>query len=153
VLRVCCLCKGGYKSCRLLYYARLAIADRTALRRRLTQQRQSLTPLFFAAAAAANARRRKPGRYLAVVSFDGTTCIWEKVVQGVTVSFDVAATLEGHENEVKSVAWASDGALVATCGRDKSVWIWESVDDGADYECVTVLHGHLQDVKVGAAWP
>jgi cytosolic iron-sulfur protein assembly protein CIAO1 len=81
------------------------------------------------------------------VSFDGTTGIWQKVVQGITLSFEPITTLEGHENEVKSVAWNDNGALVATCGRDKSVWIWEAADDG-EFECVTVLHGHTQDVKV-----
>lgn len=91
------------------------------------------------------------GKVLACASFDGSTSIWqlqEEEEEGlVTMAFTCITTLQGHENEVKSVAWDCSDQWLATCGRDKTVWIWESIDNAQEFECLSLLQGHTQDVK------
>lgn len=90
------------------------------------------------------------GKTLATASFDSTVGIWERVADVMASAngeameeeegqaalplgerpdegpeWDCIGTLEGHDNECKDVAFSHTGGVLASCSRDKSVWIWE----------------------------
>lgn len=73
------------------------------------------------------------GKALATASFDSNIGIWAQEEadgeDGEAVNpageWECMSLLEGHETECKSVAYSSSGNLLASCSRDKTVWIWE----------------------------
>lgn len=68
--------------------------------------------------------------------------------------WEFTLVLEGHDSEIKSCVFSPSGAHLATCSRDKSIWIWEDIgaseaDD--EWETIAVLTEHEGDVK-SLAW-
>jgi WD40 repeat protein len=119
----------------------------------------------------------KPGTkgqsVLATGSFDASTGIWRRYERGLEddytggrganvdddagddeeeedEDYQFSCILDGHESEIKSVSWSPSGQYLATCSRDKSVWIWEELEDD-NFETVAVLTEHDGDVKC-VAW-
>jgi WD40 repeat protein len=116
-----------------------------------------------------------PANSLSLVtgSFDATAGVWRRdegrireIQRGKDLEIDVVGNdgddeedeahdwefslvLEGHDSEIKSVAFSSSGQYLATCSRDKSVWIWEEIGEEGedDWETVAVLQEHEGDVK------
>ncbi|WFD07627.1 Cytosolic iron-sulfur protein assembly protein [Malassezia vespertilionis] len=97
------------------------------------------------------------GDILATASFDCSIGIWERTPQEILNTnasdepeWECSGTLEGHDSECKGVAFSHNGSLLASCSRDKSVWIWE-VQPDSEFECLSVMMEHSQDVKA-VAW-
>lgn len=97
------------------------------------------------------------GKTLATGSFDSNVGVYETkdesdddVDLSETREWECVTLLEGHETECKSVAYSGNGTLLASCSRDKTVWIW-GVQPDSDFECMSVLMEHTQDVKC-IAW-
>ena len=61
--------------------------------------------------------------------------------------------LTGPDSEIKSIKFSPphySANLLATSSRDKSVWVWEEVEDD-EWETIAVLQEHTGDVKC-VAW-
>lgn len=108
------------------------------------------------------------GMCLVTGSFDSTAGLWrwededdghdgeeiDVTGSGPEKDWQFTLVLEGHESEIKSVAFSPGGEFLATSSRDKSVWIWEDVGaDEDEWETVAVLNEHEGDVKAVAFCP
>ncbi|KAA8571518.1 hypothetical protein MFRU_016g00110 [Monilinia fructicola] len=64
--------------------------------------------------------------------------------------WEFSAVLEGHDSEIKHVAYSPSGQYLASCSRDKSIWIWEEIgdEDEVEFETTAILNGHhTADIK------
>ncbi|KAK4496608.1 hypothetical protein PRZ48_012588 [Zasmidium cellare] len=105
---------------------------------------------------------------LATGSFDASVGVWKRWEENAGAGGEVDFTgrglagggdgeedeewrleviLDGHDSEIKSLQFCPTAPLLATCSRDKSVWIWEELDDGENFETMAVLQDHEGDVK------
>ncbi|KZO92040.1 WD40 repeat-like protein [Calocera viscosa TUFC12733] len=96
------------------------------------------------------------GKVLGTGSFDSSIILWERQPVdeeedsgGAGGEWESITRIEGPESECKCVAFSRSGEFLATCSRDKTVWVFSIYPD--DYEVSSVLMEHTQDVKC-IAW-
>lgn len=90
---------------------------------------------------------------VAIGSYNGEIQVLDAFLEGKSISFKLISTLVGHGNEVKDIKFSSDSKFLASCGRDKSIWIWEDESDRHEWfeDSVNVSgvipNAHKSDIK------
>ena len=85
------------------------------------------------------------GESIATASFDANIGIWEQekgdeeIEEVAEGQWECVCTLEGHETECKSVAYSYNGNYLASCSRDKTVWIWQGTGFIASDSFMSIL--------------
>jgi WD40 repeat protein len=98
------------------------------------------------------------GETLATASFDSNIGIWEQETSEdddespSQREWECASLLEGHETECKSVAYSSTGTLLASCSRDKTVWIWEGKRSLFLTMVPSLTHSKYIRILTSSAW-
>ncbi|MES1903344.1 MAG: Cytosolic iron-sulfur protein assembly protein, partial [Paramarteilia canceri] len=95
----------------------------------------------------------------ATASFDKIVRIYSLEVSTKTAQIateiKLLSELSGHESEVKGISFSGDGQILASCGRDKSIWIWKLNEDCESTEWFEenidiagiLLNAHKGDIK------
>ncbi len=68
---------------------------------------------------------------------------WHGQAVGMSPAGHLRETLRGHTDRVHSLAWSPDGRTLASCGRDRMIWLW----DVAQGSYRTALQGHAAGVN------
>jgi len=93
---------------------------------------------------------------LATGSWDNTTKLWRFSANGSAannMSANCVATLEGHSNWVRSVAFHPTAPFLTTGSSDMTTKLWRFSADGSAATCVATLEGHSNFVLSVAFHP
>jgi WD40 repeat protein len=63
------------------------------------------------------------------------------------------ATLVGHSQKIRHVAFHPTAPLLATTSNDKTAKLWQISRDNSSAKCVATLEGHSGDVRSVAFHP